>query len=133
MNADRQVLIVDDDSDIREGTYLRLKAAGYRPITASDGEEGFASALENHPDAIVLDVRMPRVDGLTALAAGSGDVGAAGLGVSGSGEAVATNGPDRVMTVAGGSLIEEYGPWLAVGAAGLVVLVGCVLTLRSRR
>lgn len=68
MNADRQVLIVDDDSDIREGTYLRLKAAGYRPITASDGEEGFASALKNHPDAIVLDVRMPRVDGLTALA-----------------------------------------------------------------
>ena len=72
-------------------------------------------------------------DDLTALAAGSGDVGAAGLGGSGSGEAVATNGPDRVMTVASGSLIEEYGPWLAVGAAGLVVLVGCVLTLRSRR
>ncbi|WP_264888686.1 D-alanyl-D-alanine carboxypeptidase family protein [Dietzia sp. NCCP-2495] len=72
-------------------------------------------------------------DGLTALAAGSGDVGAAGLGGSGSGEAVATNGPDRIITVAGGSLIEEYGPWLAVGAAGLVVLVGCVLTLRSRR
>ena len=36
-------------------------------------------------------------------------------------------------TVAGGSLIEEYGPWLAVGAAGLVVLVGAVMTLRSRR
>ena len=72
-------------------------------------------------------------DDVTELAAG-GAIGAAGLGGSGQGgSAVATTGPDRVMTVAGGSLIEEYGAWLAVGAAGLVVLAGCVLTLRSRR
>lgn len=37
------------------------------------------------------------------------------------------------VTRVGGSFLEEYGPWLSVGAAGLVVLVGAVLTLRSRR
>ena len=53
---------------------------------------------------------------MTELAAGP-------LGSSGGSEA----------TTVGGSLLEEYGPWLSVGAAGLVVLVGAVLTLRSRR
>lgn len=46
------------------------------------------------------------------------------------GEAQAAGG---VTTVAGGSLFEEYGPWLAVGGAALAVLVGAVLVLRSRR
>ena len=39
----------------------------------------------------------------------------------------------RESTITSASVIEDYGPWLAVGAAGLVVLVGAVLTLRSRR
>lgn len=56
-------------------------------------------------------------DDVTELAAGP-------LGSSGASEATR-----RV----GGSLFEQYGPWLAVGAAGLVVLAGAVLTLRSRR
>lgn len=43
-----------------------------------------------------------------------------------------TVGQDSTTTVRG-SLIERYGPWLAVGAAGLVVIAGAVLTLRSRR
>ena len=42
-------------------------AAGYRTLAAYDGEQGVSSAKDNRPDAIVLDVRMPRVDGLTAL------------------------------------------------------------------
>ena len=36
-------------------------------ISACDGEQGVASAARNHPDAIILDVHMPRMDGLTAL------------------------------------------------------------------
>ena len=51
------------------------------------------------------------------------ELGSGLLGESGRSEA----------TVVDGSLIEEYGPWLAVGAAALVVLAGAVLTLRSRR
>ena len=68
MSASRRILLVDDDPDIRQGASLRLRAAGYEPITASSAEEGVASAVENRPDAILLDVRMPHMDGLAALA-----------------------------------------------------------------
>jgi DNA-binding response OmpR family regulator len=62
------VLLVDDDRDLLRGTSLRLKAAGYRTILACDGEEGLDCATRHRPAAIVLDVRMPRKDGLTTLA-----------------------------------------------------------------
>jgi CheY-like chemotaxis protein len=58
---------VEDDSDICFGTSLRLRTQGYEPIMASDGEAAVASAVANHPDAIVMDVRMPGMDGVTAL------------------------------------------------------------------
>ena len=66
-NASR-VLIVDDNPEIVRAASIRLRAAGFDPISAADGCEGIASAVKNHPDAIVLDVRMPVMDGLTALA-----------------------------------------------------------------
>jgi len=49
------------------GTSLRLRAAGYQTLAAYDGDEGCAAAVRHHPHAIVLDVRMPRVDGLSTL------------------------------------------------------------------
>jgi DNA-binding response OmpR family regulator len=61
------VLVVDDDQEVRQCLSQRLNSAGFKVITASDGEEGIASALANTPSAIVLDVRMPKMDGLTAL------------------------------------------------------------------
>src|SRR5262249_20023816 len=64
----KRVLIVDDDHDIIQGADLRLRAAGYDTLTASDGEQGVAAAVNNTPDAILMDVRMPRLDGLGALA-----------------------------------------------------------------
>jgi DNA-binding response OmpR family regulator len=62
------ILMVDDDPEILRATGLRLRAAGYRTHMASDGDEGIAAAAAEHPDLILLDVRMPRKDGLTALA-----------------------------------------------------------------
>ena len=62
-----KILIVDDDREIVEGARLRLGAAGYDTIAAHDGEAGLAAAIANRPDAIVLDVRMPGMDGITAL------------------------------------------------------------------
>ena len=62
------ILLVDDDRDVLQGTSVRLRAAGYQTIVAHDGDEGLACATTQRPDAIVLDVRMPRKDGLTALA-----------------------------------------------------------------
>jgi len=61
------VLIVDDDREIVRGVSLCLEAAGYRMLTAGDAEAGIATAVANRPDIIVLDVRLPRRNGLSAL------------------------------------------------------------------
>lgn len=66
---ERTVLIVDDDQAITQGARLRLEAAGYRTLVATDGDDGLKQTLEHLPNAVLLDVRMPKVDGLTALKA----------------------------------------------------------------
>lgn len=67
MSGKNTVLLVDDDHAILEGARLRLRASGYDTLAASDGLEGVATAMKVKPDAIVMDVRMPRMDGITAL------------------------------------------------------------------
>jgi len=62
------VLMIDDDREIVQGASLRLQAAGYHMLTAGNAESGIAAAIESQPDIIVLDVRLPRRDGLSALA-----------------------------------------------------------------
>jgi DNA-binding response OmpR family regulator len=57
------VLVADDDEDIRSLVTFRLERAGYRVVTASDGEHALSLALERSPDLAVLDVMMPRLDG----------------------------------------------------------------------
>ena len=68
MSVAARVLVVDDDTDIRFGICTRLKMAGYETLIACDGEEAVTTATEQLPDAVLMDVRMPRKDGLTALA-----------------------------------------------------------------
>lgn len=63
-----RVLIVDDNVEIVQATSARLRAAGYETICAFDGAQGVRLATTDSPDAIVLDVRMPVQDGMTALA-----------------------------------------------------------------
>lgn len=67
MPSESIVLLVDDDRDVNEGTSTRLRAEGYQIVTARDGDECIRLAIEYHPVAIVLDVRMPIMDGLAAL------------------------------------------------------------------
>jgi DNA-binding response OmpR family regulator len=62
-----RILVVDDDREIVFGTQLRLNAAGYETLVAHDGHQAVASARTNRPAAILMDVRMPRLDGLAAL------------------------------------------------------------------
>ncbi len=61
------VLVVDDDRELSHCLAVRLQSAGFEVMSASDGVEGLEVARSAKPDAIVMDVRMPRKDGLTAL------------------------------------------------------------------
>jgi CheY-like chemotaxis protein len=66
-NRLKKVLIVDDDVQICAGTKLRLESAGYETCLASDGDLGFEAACEECPDLVLMDVSMPRLNGLDAL------------------------------------------------------------------
>ncbi|MGQ0804423.1 MAG: response regulator [Actinomycetota bacterium] len=69
------VLVVDDEPDIRELIQMNLELAGYRVITAADGRQALEAVQRETPDAILLDLMMPEVDGwevLDQLKSGSG-------------------------------------------------------------
>ena len=57
------ILVADDDGDVRELVVFRLERAGYRVVTAADGQEAVEVALERSPDVCVIDVMMPKLDG----------------------------------------------------------------------
>ncbi|MGI0494326.1 response regulator [Alkalinema pantanalense CENA528] len=64
----KHILIVDDEMDIQAVARLALQTvAGWQVTTASSGAEGIAQAQRLQPDAILLDVMMPEVDGLSTL------------------------------------------------------------------
>ncbi len=63
-----RVLVVDDDEDIRSLVRITLELADYDVIAARDGVEGLELARTQSPDVILLDVMMPRMDGMEALA-----------------------------------------------------------------
>jgi CheY-like chemotaxis protein len=64
----RCILIIDDEEDIREVAALSLETvAGWQVVSASSGAQGLARAIEHQPDAILLDVMMPGMDGPTTL------------------------------------------------------------------
>lgn len=66
--ATRRILIVDDDDDIREATQLCLEIMGeWEVLKASNGLEGIAIARSEKPDAILLDMMLPGMDGITIL------------------------------------------------------------------
>ena len=61
---EQTVLVVDDDANVVELTRLYLERDGYRVVSASDGAHGLALAREEQPNLVVLDVMLPRVNGL---------------------------------------------------------------------
>ena len=62
-----RVLFVEDSESLRRSVRRALRHAGFAVDTAADGEEGFALAEMNDYDALVLDVMLPKLDGLTLL------------------------------------------------------------------
>jgi DNA-binding response OmpR family regulator len=65
----RRVLVADDEADIRDILALNLEADGVDVQLADNGEDAVALADELLPDLIVLDIMMPRLDGIGALSA----------------------------------------------------------------
>jgi len=62
-----KILIVDDDEGVTQTFARMLRLEGYQVCTAGNAEKGLVEAEKNHPDAIILDLRMPLIDGLGFL------------------------------------------------------------------
>jgi DNA-binding NtrC family response regulator len=61
------VLIVDDEKALRDALSEAIRDLGYQPVIASSGREALAAAAKAKPDAVLLDLRMPDMDGLQVL------------------------------------------------------------------
>lgn len=63
----QSITLVDDDRNILTSVSMALEAEGYEVRTFNDGEEGLKGVLDNIPDLVVLDIKMPRMDGMEVL------------------------------------------------------------------
>jgi DNA-binding response OmpR family regulator len=75
------VLVADDDADIVRFVEVNLRLEGLRVVTAGDGAEALAKALELQPDLVLLDVLMPGIDGYDVCARLRADDRGAGIPV----------------------------------------------------
>jgi DNA-binding response OmpR family regulator len=62
-----KILVVDDDLDLRGLIAFVLRQAGYLAVEAADGPSALAALAQEQPDLMILDVNLPRVDGLSVL------------------------------------------------------------------
>ena len=65
MKTPARILVVDDNEMNVDILNTRLSKQGYEVITASDGEQGLAAIYESLPDLVLLDIMMPKIDGIT--------------------------------------------------------------------
>lgn len=67
LNRFKKVLIVEDDDALRHAIEKKLKGAGFRVLKAADGEYGLKTAMHEKPHLILLDLMLPKMDGLSLL------------------------------------------------------------------
>ncbi|HEU4677854.1 MAG TPA: response regulator [Candidatus Paceibacterota bacterium] len=67
METNAKILTVEDEKDLREAIVTALSGEGFNVLAAEDGEAGLATALKERPDLILLDITMPKMDGLSVL------------------------------------------------------------------
>jgi CheY-like chemotaxis protein len=63
--AEKKILIIDDDEDYTKMLGFQLEAKDYDVTISHDGEDGFQRALTEKPNLILLDIKMPAMDGFT--------------------------------------------------------------------
>lgn len=61
------ILVVDDDKDFRDVVVTKLRGSGFSVVEAEDGASAYEKAKELKPDLILMDVKMPKLDGVAAL------------------------------------------------------------------
>jgi two-component system phosphate regulon response regulator PhoB len=64
MSANKTILVADDESHILHVVSLKLRNAGFRVVTARDGQEAMELALQEKPDLLITDYHMPQLSGL---------------------------------------------------------------------
>ncbi len=62
-----RILVVDDEAAIRDSLKMTLEYAGYEFVGAATGQEGLALAERDMPDVVLLDIKMPGMDGMDVL------------------------------------------------------------------
>jgi len=65
--SSKKILLVDDEADFLEMIKIRLQASDYDVVVARSGKEALLKIKSEKPDAILLDILMPGLDGLTTL------------------------------------------------------------------
>jgi len=63
----KRILIVEDDALLLDSLAEAFTGAGFLVLKAKDGEEGFQQTVDNQPDLILVDILMPKMDGMTML------------------------------------------------------------------
>ncbi|MFA6463905.1 MAG: response regulator [Candidatus Paceibacterota bacterium] len=66
-NKKNTILVVEDEAVLRQTLSDNLIAEGFNVLQAEDGVDGLLKAISDHPDLILLDIMMPRMDGLTMM------------------------------------------------------------------
>ncbi len=62
--SERKILVADDESHILHVVSLKLRNAGFKVVTARDGQEAYDLAVIEHPDLIITDYHMPQLSGI---------------------------------------------------------------------
>ena len=63
----KKILLIDDNLDFISMLKIRLEKSGYLVLSAASGEEGIKIVQANNPDLVIIDVLMPKMDGLTTM------------------------------------------------------------------
>jgi len=103
------VLVIDDDADVRLLLTAELVKQGFEVESAADGESGLALALERHPGLILLDMRLPRMDGFAVLRALKEDEATASIpviAVTGSSD-LKSSARARVLTLGAADFVTK--------------------------